>query len=84
MNVKLLGMNGTDLLHYSSVPEKAIIHVMSYGDSTLIMEPGELADFAQGHKLLTNSNAKIVTCKMVSQYSYHWEIMLMCLSKMLP
>lgn len=60
MNVKLLGMNGTDLLHYSSEPEKAIIHVMSYGDSTLIMEPGELADFAQGHKLLTNSNAKIV------------------------
>lgn len=24
------------------------------------MEPGELADFAQGHKLLTNSNAEIV------------------------
>lgn len=60
MNVKLLGMSGTDLLHYSSEPEKAIIHLMSYGDSTLIMEPGELADFAQGHKILTNSNAKIV------------------------
>lgn len=60
MNVKLLGMRGTDLLHYSSVPEKAIIHVMSYGTTTLIMEPGELADFAQGHKLLTNSNAEIV------------------------
>ena len=60
MNVKLLGMRGTALLHYSSVPEKAIIHLMSYGDSTLIMEPGELADFAQGHKILTNSNAKIV------------------------
>ena len=60
MNVKLLGMRGTDLLHYSSVPEKAITHVMSYGNATLIMEPGELADFAQGHKLLTNSNAEIV------------------------
>ena len=60
MNVKLLGMNGTDLLHYSSEPEKAIIHIMAYGTSTLIMEPGELADFAQGHKLLTNSNAEIV------------------------
>lgn len=60
MNVKLLGMKGTDLLHYSSVPEKAILHVMSHGTSTLIMEPGELADFAQGHKLITNSNAEIV------------------------
>lgn len=60
MNVKLLGMSGTDLLHYSSVPEKAIIHIMTYGSSTLIMEPGELADFAQGHKLITNSNAEIV------------------------
>lgn len=60
MNVKLLGMRGTDLLHYSSEPEKAIIHIMSYSNSTLIMEPGELADLAQGHKLLTNSNAEIV------------------------
>lgn len=60
MNVKLLGMNGTDLLHYSSEPEKAIIHLTSYGNPTLIMEPGELADFAQGHKLLVNSNAEIV------------------------
>lgn len=60
MDVKLLGMSGTDLLHYSSEPEKAIIHVMTYGTPTLIMEPGELADFAQGHKLLTNSNAEIV------------------------
>ncbi len=60
MNVKLLSMRGTDLLHYSSEPEKAIIHIMTYGTPTLIMEPGELADFAQGHKLLTNSNAEIV------------------------
>ena len=60
MNVKLLGMRGADLLHYSSEPEKAIIHLMTYGTSTLIMEPGELADFARGHKLLTNSNAEIV------------------------
>ena len=60
MNVKPLSMSGTDLLHYSSEPEKVIVHLMSYGNSTLIMEPGELADFAQGHKLLTNSNAEIV------------------------
>lgn len=60
MNVKLLGMSGTDLLHYSSEPEKVIIHLMTYGNSTLIMEPGELTDFAQGHKLLTNSKAEIV------------------------
>lgn len=60
MNVKLLSMSGTELLHYSSKPEKAIIHIMSYGTPTLIMEPGELADFAQGHKLLTNSNVEIV------------------------
>lgn len=60
MNVKLLGMSGTELLHYSSEPEKAIIHLMTYGTPILIMEPGELADFAQGHKLLTNSNAEIV------------------------
>lgn len=60
MNVKLLGMSGTDLLHYSSEPEKAIVHIMTYGNPTLIMEPGELADFARGHKLLTNSNAEIV------------------------
>ena len=60
MNVKLLGMTGTELQHYSSEPEKAIIHAMSYAYSTLIMEPGELLDFAQGHKLLTNSNAEIV------------------------
>ena len=59
MNVKLLGMTGTDLLHYSSVPEKAIIHIMTYGNPTLIMEPGELADFAKGHKLLTNSKAGV-------------------------
>lgn len=60
MDVKLLSMRGTDLLHYSSEPEKAITYLMSYGNNTLIMEPGELADFAQGHKLLVNSNAEIV------------------------
>ena len=60
MNVKLLGMAGKDLLHYSSEPEKAITLLMTYGTPTLVMEPGELADFAQGHKLLVNSNAEIV------------------------
>lgn len=60
MDVKLLSMRGTDLLHYSPEPEKAIIHLMTYGTHILIMEPGELADFAQGHKLLVNNNAEIV------------------------
>lgn len=32
------------------------------------MEPGELADFAQGHKLLTNSNAEIVTLNEHDSY----------------
>lgn len=68
MNVKLLGMRGTDLPHYSSEPEKAIIHLMTYGNSTLIMEPGELADFAQGHKLLTNSNTEIVILNEEDSY----------------
>lgn len=68
MNVKLLGMTGTELVHYSSEPEKAIIHIMSYSNSTLIMEPGELADFAQGHKLLTNSNAEIVILNEEDRY----------------
>lgn len=68
MNVKLLGMSGTDLLHYSSEPEKAIIHLMTYGNPTLIMEPGELADFAQGHKLLTNSNSEIVILNEEGSY----------------
>ena len=68
MNVKLLGMRGTNLLHYASVPEKAIIHLMTYGTSTLIMEPGELADFAQGHKLLTNSNTDIVILNEEDSY----------------
>lgn len=68
MNVKLLGMSGTELLHYSSEPEKAIVHLMSYGTPTLIMEPGELADFAQGHKLLTNSNAEIVILNEEDSY----------------
>lgn len=77
MNVKLLGMNGKDLLHYSSEPEKAILHIMTYGIPTLIMEPGELADFAQGHKLLTNSNAEIVILQkgesasvLLGEYAY--------------
>ena len=68
MNVKLLGMRGTALLHYSSEPEKAIIHLMTFGTSTLIMEPGELADFAQGHKLLTNSNTEIVILNEEDSY----------------
>lgn len=60
MNIRYLGERGSDVVYYQSEPEKAVILVMSYDSYTLIMEPGELADFAQGHKLLTNSNAEIV------------------------
>lgn len=68
MNVKLLGMSGTDLLHYSSEPEKVIVHILFYGNPTLIMKPGDLADFARGHKLLTNSNAEIVILNEEDSY----------------
>lgn len=60
MNIRYLGERGSDVVYYHSEPEKAVILVMSYDSYTLIMEPGELADFAQGHKLLTNSNTEIV------------------------
>lgn len=59
MNIRYLGERGSDVVYYQSEPEKAVILVMSYDSYTLIMEPGELADFAQGHKLLTNSNTEI-------------------------
>lgn len=60
MSVRLLSVRGTDLMHYHFEPEKVIVHAMAYENPTLIMEPGELADFAQGHKLLANSNTEIV------------------------
>lgn len=59
MQVRMLRMNGTVLVHYSSIPEKAIQWLTNY-PSTIIMEPGELADFARGHQLMTNGLAKIV------------------------
>lgn len=59
MDVNLLGMYGTKLVHYSSKPEKSILHLLTY-QTTLIMEPGELADFAKGHRFLTNSTSRII------------------------
>ena len=59
MNVNMLGMLGTKLVHYSSMPEKAILQLLAY-DSTLVMEPGELADFAKGQKFLMDSQARII------------------------
>ncbi|QHJ80059.1 MAG: hypothetical protein [Caudoviricetes sp.] len=59
MNVNMLGMHGTKLVHYSSEPERAILHLLAC-DSTLVMEPGELADFAKGHKFLMDSQARII------------------------
>lgn len=61
MNFSYLGERGADLVDYQSEPQKAVILIMSYDSYTIIMEPGELADFVQGHKLLTNSDTKIVT-----------------------
>lgn len=60
MTVRLLLAQGTNLTHYSSHEETAITWILQYGIGCLLMEPGELVDFAQGHKLLTNSEAKIV------------------------
>lgn len=58
-NVRILGMYDIVTHHYSSVPESAIDWLLQY-DSTLIMEPGKLADLALGNQLLTNNKAKIV------------------------
>lgn len=60
MSVRLLSVRGTNLTYYPYEPEEVIVHAMTYENPTLIMEPGELADFAQGHKFITNSNAEIV------------------------
>ena len=69
MNFKYLGERGTDLVDYSSDLDKAVILIMSFDYYTIILEPGELADFVQGHKLLTNSNTKIVILKEGDSYS---------------
>lgn len=68
MNIRYLGERGSDVVYYCSEPEKAVILAMSYDSYTLIMEPGELADFARGHKLLTNSNTEIVILNEQESY----------------
>ena len=58
MKVLFLPMYDDVLHHYGSNPYESIDWLLRY-DSHLLMEPGELADYAQGHKLLTNSEATI-------------------------
>lgn len=63
MGVKYLSREGTDLQVYSHKPVDVITNHMHFRNLTLIMEPGELLDFAQGHKLLTNGSVGIVILK---------------------
>lgn len=62
MNVLMLGMYYTELTHYSQNPEKSILWLLER-DYTLLMENGELADYALGHKFIMNSDATIVIMK---------------------
>ena len=58
----LLGMYHTDLQPYSSEPEKDILNLLR-SNTVLLMEKGELADYALGHKFIMNSSAEIVIMK---------------------
>lgn len=58
MKVLFLPMYGNQLNHYSDNPKETIDWLLRY-DSHLVMEPGELADYARGAVLLLNSEAKI-------------------------
>ena len=58
MKVLFLPMYDNELSHYSDNPKETIDWLLRY-DSHLIMEPGELADYARGAILLLNSEAKI-------------------------
>lgn len=58
MNVLFLPLYDTKLSHYSNNPETAIDWLLQY-DSHLVMEPGELADYAKGAILILNSEARV-------------------------
>ena len=60
MSITLLGGFGTSKRPFAFEPEEAIPFLLTLPDSILLMEPGELADFALGHKLLTNSQSTII------------------------
>lgn len=58
MKVLFLPMYDDNLSHYDSDPYATIEWLLRY-DSHLLMKPGELSDYAQGHKLMVNSEATI-------------------------
>lgn len=58
MIVLFLPMYDNELYHYSDNPKETIDWLLRY-DSHLVMEPGELADYARGAILLLNSEAKV-------------------------
>lgn len=58
MKVLFLPMYDNKLSHYSDNPKETIDWLLKY-DSHLVMEPGELADYARGCLLMLNSEAKI-------------------------
>ena len=58
MKVLFLPMYDNQLSHYSDNPKETIDWLLRY-DSHLVMEPGELADYARGAILLLNSEAKV-------------------------
>lgn len=58
MKVLFLPMYDNQLNHYSDNPKETIDWLLRY-DSHLVMEPGELADYARGALHLLNSEAKV-------------------------
>lgn len=58
MKVLFLPMYDNQLSHYSDNPKETIDWLLRY-DSHLVMEPGELADYARGAIFLLNSEAKV-------------------------
>lgn len=58
MKVLFLPMYDNKLFHYGVNPKETIDWILKY-DSHLIMEPGELADYARGCLLMLNSEAKV-------------------------
>lgn len=58
MKVLFLPMYDNQLSHYRDNPKETIDWLLRY-DSHLVVEPGELADYAIGAILLLNSEAKI-------------------------
>lgn len=62
MTIKVLLWNGDGLVDLPYNPEEHILSLLKKNteDVHLIMEPGELADYAQGQKFLMDSPADII------------------------